>query len=76
MNGFTDLIKTVLLKGRGRKMPKAQTVSQSVWFTPSWQQREGTPHQTLLATLVQLQQAKKPFCPVEDGNDLNPPTRR
>lgn len=54
MNGFTNLIKT-LLKGRGREVPKSQTVSQSVWFPPSWQQREGRPRQTLLATLVQPQ---------------------
>lgn len=30
MNGLTNLMKTLLLKGRGRKMPKSQTVSVSV----------------------------------------------
>lgn len=63
MAGFTSVMKTLLLKGRGGKMPKSQTVSQSVRFTSSWQQREGKPCQTFLATLVQLQQAKKPLLP-------------
>lgn len=59
MNGFTSLIKT-FLKEKGKEVPKSQTVSQSVWFPPSWQQREWRPQETLLLIWYSLNSQRNP----------------